>query len=563
MRAALATSAACLILTLAPGLAQSALAADTWSTVEPGVELLARTVTTTPRQRIHAAFVDVCKDGMHARATKYDERKKRTSAWAQSVGAIVAVNGAFFEYTNYNASGWSIGDGETWPTANNPTTYTAIAFASHGRATIFQPSDPFPPPSYWREAVPGNPLLLDDGAVVHEACYSHFCNREPRTAVGLTADGKKAILVTVDGRATNASGMTRLELAALMKDLGAYRAMNLDGGGSTTMYVKGRGVVNSPSDGSERVVASHLGFTTVAGERGCCSYEPVSGASGVFGDLADSSWAKPYAEALFTAGVTSGCQQSPRLYCPDCVLTRGNLAVFIAKGLGLAPVTPVTFNDIPAGASYGPYAEALRVAGITSGCGGGGYCPDRYATRYEAAAFIARGMGLPTGTSTGMFTDVTAAQAGAVEALANACVVSGCGASTFCPDEEITRAQLGKMVAVGFSLGGFGPCISTGSGSGGGLPGAGGAGAGGAGGAGGAIGAGGAPGGSNSDTGGAGGAAGVPGGGRGGEDAINPVKTDDASDPGCGCTTAPAPARGGLWVALAACASLLRRRKRA
>src|SRR5690606_10431964 len=119
------------------------------------------------------------------------------------------------------------------------------------------PKDALPPPqSFWREAMPGSLLLLDDGAVVKEDCYSHYCERHPRTAVGLTPDQRRAILVTVDGRTSGASGMTRLELAGLMKNLGAHRALNLDGGGSTTMYVKGRGVVNKPSDGSERVVSS-------------------------------------------------------------------------------------------------------------------------------------------------------------------------------------------------------------------------------------------------------------------------------------------------------------------
>jgi hypothetical protein len=52
--------------------------------------------------------------------------------------------------------------------------------------------------------------------------------------------------------------MTCTELATLMKGLGAYQAINLDGGGSTTMYLRGSGIVNKPSDGSERVVANHL-----------------------------------------------------------------------------------------------------------------------------------------------------------------------------------------------------------------------------------------------------------------------------------------------------------------
>jgi exopolysaccharide biosynthesis protein len=71
--------------------------------------------------------------------------------------------------------------------------------------------------------------------------------RHPRTAVGVRADGR-VLLVTVDGRQPERSvGMTIAELSALLLDLGAVEAVNMDGGGSTTMVAGGR-VVNSPSD---------------------------------------------------------------------------------------------------------------------------------------------------------------------------------------------------------------------------------------------------------------------------------------------------------------------------
>jgi exopolysaccharide biosynthesis protein len=71
--------------------------------------------------------------------------------------------------------------------------------------------------------------------------------RHPRTAVGICADGR-ILLVTVDGRQPERSvGMTIAELADLLREMGAVEAINMDGGGSTTMVVGGR-VVNSPSD---------------------------------------------------------------------------------------------------------------------------------------------------------------------------------------------------------------------------------------------------------------------------------------------------------------------------
>lgn len=121
-----------------------------------------------------------------------------------------------------------------------------------------------PPPGFVAEAVVGGgPVLLRGGQPEEPAAGESFAEefrtrRHPRTAVGLRSDGT-LMLVTVDGRQPERSvGMTLGELAALMKELGADGALNLDGGGSTTMVVAGR-VVNGPSDaGGERPVSDAL-----------------------------------------------------------------------------------------------------------------------------------------------------------------------------------------------------------------------------------------------------------------------------------------------------------------
>ena len=70
--------------------------------------------------------------------------------------------------------------------------------------------------------------------------------RNPRTAIGYTKDNH-LILLTADGREGSSIGLTLMELAYLMKEFGCINAMNLDGGGSTVMYVDGQ-VVNKPSE---------------------------------------------------------------------------------------------------------------------------------------------------------------------------------------------------------------------------------------------------------------------------------------------------------------------------
>jgi len=111
------------------------------------------------------------------------------------------------------------------------------------------------------DAVGGGPRLLDKGLVVNgdEGFPSLLVyRRHPRTALGVLGDGRVLLLV-VDGRQPPHSlGMTVLELAMEMRRLGAVDAMNLDGGGSSTMIAGGR-VVNFPSDETgERPVASAL-----------------------------------------------------------------------------------------------------------------------------------------------------------------------------------------------------------------------------------------------------------------------------------------------------------------
>ncbi|MDI3319454.1 phosphodiester glycosidase family protein [Pinibacter soli] len=94
------------------------------------------------------------------------------------------------------------------------------------------------------------PLLLLDGknTPIPEDDFSQ--KRHPRTAVGKLADGS-IMLVVVDGRFEESAGMNLIELQQVMRWLGCVSALNLDGGGSSTMYIKGEpdnGVVNYPSD---------------------------------------------------------------------------------------------------------------------------------------------------------------------------------------------------------------------------------------------------------------------------------------------------------------------------
>lgn len=112
------------------------------------------------------------------------------------------------------------------------------------------------------QAVGGGPFLVRNGQIAIDGEAQGFseteivAKRHPRTGAGVTQDGT-LLLVTVDGRQEFSQGVSLPEFAALMRRLGAINALNLDGGGSTTMTVAG-GVVNAPSDGRLRPIADGL-----------------------------------------------------------------------------------------------------------------------------------------------------------------------------------------------------------------------------------------------------------------------------------------------------------------
>lgn len=110
-----------------------------------------------------------------------------------------------------------------------------------------------PPLEAVQVAVGGGPTLVEGGRVME---WPGLQARHPRSAVGFSRD--QVFLVEVDGRQGDLSlGMTFPELAAYMKNLGCESAMNLDGGGSATMWVMGN-VINSPSEGRARPAANAL-----------------------------------------------------------------------------------------------------------------------------------------------------------------------------------------------------------------------------------------------------------------------------------------------------------------
>jgi exopolysaccharide biosynthesis protein len=117
-----------------------------------------------------------------------------------------------------------------------------------------------------RTAVGGNTLLVVDGVVQTPTDTSLAA----RTAVGFSGDGSRMYFLNVDGKQTDSVGIGVPEMARMMKEMGAENALNLDGGGSSTLLARQPGKAaltlrNSPSDGTVRPVANGLTVSVPAG----------------------------------------------------------------------------------------------------------------------------------------------------------------------------------------------------------------------------------------------------------------------------------------------------------
>lgn len=184
-------------------------------------------------------------------------RRAGTSKLGEGAGALAAVNGGFFDI---RGDGRALGllrlDGALVSGAD--AGQGCVGFAPDGGVHIAaRPAGDWPEV---RDALGAGPMLLVDGAVVDHGDRQRGI-RHPRTAVAVTGDGR-ALLVTVDGRTPMAAGMSFEELATLLQALGGRHAVNLDGGGSTTLWRRGAGICNFPCDNKrfdhqgERAVAN-------------------------------------------------------------------------------------------------------------------------------------------------------------------------------------------------------------------------------------------------------------------------------------------------------------------
>jgi hypothetical protein len=237
-----------------------------------------RQVRSSPRPMVvHIVTANLATEGVEVLVTPGDPaaelplNARTTSQFLSEFDLQVAINGdgftPWYDYSllNYyphigdpvDVIGYAASRGKAYSvdTDNEPTLY----ISNRKRASLHNPIGKM------QSAISGNQLLLDKGAVRP----GPDGDIQPRTAIGVSKTGKQLILVVVDGRQADYSqGTTLQELAQILKENGAHQAINLDGGGSSTLVAQGAfgrpRLLNSPINqgipGRQRPVGNHLGI---------------------------------------------------------------------------------------------------------------------------------------------------------------------------------------------------------------------------------------------------------------------------------------------------------------
>jgi hypothetical protein len=146
---------------------------------------------------------------------------------------------------------------------------------------------------------------------------------------------------------------------------------------------------------------------------------------------------------LAESGITSGCGGDK--FCPEGVVTRGQMASFLARALNLPPATKDHFSDDD-GTTHESNINRLAEAGITSGCGPGRFCPNGVVRRDQMASFLAKAIGLPA-SSIDWFSDTDGNKHRTnINRVAEADVTRGCGGDRYCPSNAVTRGQMSAFL---------------------------------------------------------------------------------------------------------------------
>ena len=232
-------------------------AAAPWQRVAVGLDY--RSFSPWPDSRVHVLRLDLREPGLQLEVSVPDERGLAMDKRPGSVAAVASFNASFFD-RNFAPRGITVGQGRVWAPVLDAgaSPWLACDLAQRCRMQFTRTSDP---PEDAMNAVAGTPWLVRARQVRTEAddagCAALCARTHPRTAVGLGGQGRWLLVVLAEGRRPPVAGVTLVQLSQLMRELGADDAINLDGGGSSTLWLHGRAVMARPAnEPGERALAN-------------------------------------------------------------------------------------------------------------------------------------------------------------------------------------------------------------------------------------------------------------------------------------------------------------------
>jgi hypothetical protein len=240
-------------------------------------------------------------------------------------------------------------------------------------------------------------------------------------------------------------------------------------------FLAGAAVDFSGSGATDEVVTSYNEMTATSPARppgSVSAVQVVNTADGTFGAL-PSGWVADFLDTsptYFAYGfvtklvanlITAGCGGGN--YCGESPVTREQMAVFLLRSKrGVCylppPATGSVFGDVPQGSIFAPWIEALAAAGVTTGCGGGNYCPADPVNREQMAVFLLRMLEGETYVApdcvTPVFGDVPCSSGFArwINELVARGITAGCGGGNYCPANVVTRGQMAVFLVATFNL---------------------------------------------------------------------------------------------------------------
>jgi spore germination protein YaaH len=161
-----------------------------------------------------------------------------------------------------------------------------------------------------------------------------------------------------------------------------------------------------------------------------------------FTDISDSKFVKDIVWIAET-GLTSGCSQTR--YCPRGEVTRAQMATFLTRLLDLPPASKDYFTD-DTGNTHESAINRIAEAGITVGCGGTRYCPDRVVTRAQMATFLTRALQLPPTSKDWYRDDDGNIHETGINRLAESGITRGCSTDRYCPNDAVLREQMAAFL---------------------------------------------------------------------------------------------------------------------